>query len=190
VAIDAWTSAAGVSAGPVFRPVNRGDKVQGAALSEKVVWQLLRGYAATAGMPGIAPHDLRRSCATCAYMSRVVVGCLLAAAGCAAELPADVRDAVARLEQDSPLVALPGRMLVSYAEAVIDGLGQLHRIDGARPVYRAALIRGARHRGISTEEVWQAGGDALHDRAKERHSTEHRGAEGESDGRGDSPKGQ
>jgi hypothetical protein len=51
VAMDAWTSAAGVSAGPVFRPVNRGDQPQGAALSEKVVWQLLQGYAATAGEP-------------------------------------------------------------------------------------------------------------------------------------------
>ena len=31
--------------------------------SPTVVWQLLRGYAAAAGVPGIAPHDLRRSCA-------------------------------------------------------------------------------------------------------------------------------
>jgi site-specific recombinase XerD len=37
VAVDAWTSAAGVCDGPVFRSVNRGDQVQGAALSEKVV---------------------------------------------------------------------------------------------------------------------------------------------------------
>ena len=63
VAIDAWAAAAGI-AGAVFRPVNRGDQVQGTALSEKVVWQLLHGYAAAAGVPGIAPHDLRsRSCA-------------------------------------------------------------------------------------------------------------------------------
>src|SRR6202030_3961652 len=63
VAIDAWTSDAGVMGGPVFRPVNRGDVVQGVALSEKVVWQLLQGYAAAAGVPGIAPHDCRRTCA-------------------------------------------------------------------------------------------------------------------------------
>ena len=63
VAIDAWTSAAGVCVGPVFRPVNRGNEVQGSPLSEKVVWQLLQGYASTAGVPGIAPHDLRRTCA-------------------------------------------------------------------------------------------------------------------------------
>src|SRR6202161_3378756 len=40
VAIDAWTGPAGVVDGYVFRPVNRGDQVQGDVLSEKVVWQL------------------------------------------------------------------------------------------------------------------------------------------------------
>jgi site-specific recombinase XerD len=63
VAIEAWTDAAGVAEGHVFRPVNRADQVQGNQLSEKVVWQLLQPYATAAGVPGIAPHDLRRSCA-------------------------------------------------------------------------------------------------------------------------------
>jgi site-specific recombinase XerD len=63
VTIDAWTSAAGVTEGSVFRPVNRGDRVYGEALNEKVVWQLLQGYATDAGVPGTAPHDLRRTCA-------------------------------------------------------------------------------------------------------------------------------
>jgi integrase len=71
VAIDAWTSAAGIADGHVFRPVHRGDQVQGAALSEKVVWQLLQGYAAAVGSAGIAPHDLRR---TCAKMCRAAGG--------------------------------------------------------------------------------------------------------------------
>ena len=31
--------------------------------SEKVVWQLIRPYAEAAGVPGIAPHDCRRTCA-------------------------------------------------------------------------------------------------------------------------------
>ena len=60
VAIDAWTSAAGLAEGRVFRPVNRGDNVQGEAMSEKVVWQMLQQYATDAGVPGIAPHDCRR----------------------------------------------------------------------------------------------------------------------------------
>ena len=63
VAIDAWASAAGVADGRVFRPVNRADAAQRAALSEKVVWQLIKPYAEAAGVPGIAPHDMRRTCA-------------------------------------------------------------------------------------------------------------------------------
>ena len=63
VAIDSWTLAAGVVAGHVLRRVNRADQAQGERMSEKVVWQLLRPYATAAGVPGIAPHDLRRSCA-------------------------------------------------------------------------------------------------------------------------------
>ena len=63
VAIDAWTVPAGVTDGYVFRAVNRGGQVQDAVLSEKVVWQMLRPYAAAAGVPGIAPHDCRRTAA-------------------------------------------------------------------------------------------------------------------------------
>ncbi|MCU1300683.1 MAG: integrase family protein [Candidatus Sulfotelmatobacter sp.] len=57
--IDAWTSAAEVTEGHLFRPVHRGDQVCGQRMSEKVVWQLLRPYAVAAGVPGIAPHNLR-----------------------------------------------------------------------------------------------------------------------------------
>jgi len=63
VAIEAWTGAARINHGHVFRPVNRGGQAHAIALSEKVVWQLLQRYAAAAGVPGIAPHDLRRTCA-------------------------------------------------------------------------------------------------------------------------------
>jgi site-specific recombinase XerD len=63
VAIDAWTEAAGVAEGHVLRRIARGDQVRAERMSEKVVWQLLQPYAAAAGIPGIAPHDLRRSCA-------------------------------------------------------------------------------------------------------------------------------
>ncbi len=63
VAIDAWASPAGVTAGHVFRSVNRADRVAREGLGEKVVWQLIKPYAETAGIRGIAPHDLRRTCA-------------------------------------------------------------------------------------------------------------------------------
>jgi integrase len=63
VAIDAWTSTAAIESGRVFRPVNRADRAGGEVLSEKVVWQLIKPYAEATGVPGIAPHDLRRTCA-------------------------------------------------------------------------------------------------------------------------------
>jgi site-specific recombinase XerD len=63
VAIDAWTARADVVSGFVFRPVNRADRVTGEQLGEKVVWQMLQAYAVAVGVPGIAPHDLRRTCA-------------------------------------------------------------------------------------------------------------------------------
>ena len=59
-AIDAWTTAAGIGAGYLFRPVNRGDQVCGDRLSEIVVWQMLKAYVAEIGIPNLAPHDLRR----------------------------------------------------------------------------------------------------------------------------------
>jgi integrase len=62
-AIDAWTTEAGVTEGYLFRPVNRGDQVCGERMSEKVVWQMLKTYIAGAGLPDIAPHDLRRTTA-------------------------------------------------------------------------------------------------------------------------------
>ena len=63
VAIDAWTIPSGVADGQVLRSVNRAHGVTGERLGEKVVWQLIKPYAEEAGVPGIAPHDLRRTCA-------------------------------------------------------------------------------------------------------------------------------
>jgi integrase len=63
VAIDAWTSAVGLADGYLFRAVNRADRIQGERLGEKVVWQMLQKYAGSIGLPGIAPHDARRTCA-------------------------------------------------------------------------------------------------------------------------------
>ena len=69
VAIDAWTSTAGVAEGYIFRPVNRADRVGGERLGEKVVWQMLRQYAQAVGIPGIAPHDARRTCAKLCHVA-------------------------------------------------------------------------------------------------------------------------
>jgi site-specific recombinase XerD len=60
MAIDAWTSTSGVTVDHVFRSVNRRGCVTGERLGEKVVWQMLKKYSAEVGVPGVAPHDLRR----------------------------------------------------------------------------------------------------------------------------------
>src|SRR5215831_13499348 len=63
IAIDAWTTPAGIADGHVFRPVVRSDHVVGDRLGEKVVWQMLREYAVEIGIPGLAPRDMRTTCA-------------------------------------------------------------------------------------------------------------------------------
>ncbi len=63
VAVDVWISRAPIAAGFVFRPVNRTGQCCGDRLSDKVIWQMLRRYADDADVPGIAPHDMRRTCA-------------------------------------------------------------------------------------------------------------------------------
>jgi site-specific recombinase XerD len=60
VSIDAWTIAAGIENGRIWRSINRGGRVWGAGLTEKVVWYVVERYAAVAGISNIAPHDLRR----------------------------------------------------------------------------------------------------------------------------------
>jgi len=63
VAVDAWTRAADLTGGFIFRTIKRRDRIQGDCLSEKAVWQMLKEYADEAGVSGIAPHDCRRTCA-------------------------------------------------------------------------------------------------------------------------------
>ena len=43
-----WSSAAALADGHLFRPVNRGEKVQGEAMSENVVWLMLQQFATDA----------------------------------------------------------------------------------------------------------------------------------------------
>ena len=60
-AIDEWTLAAGIQSGRGFRPINRGGRLTHEFLTEKSVWSVVRKYALGAGLPNVAPHDLRRS---------------------------------------------------------------------------------------------------------------------------------
>jgi site-specific recombinase XerD len=62
-AVDAWTSAVGITEGCVFRAINKAGRVWGNRMSPKVVWDVVRAAAARAGIEKLAPHDRRRTCA-------------------------------------------------------------------------------------------------------------------------------
>jgi integrase/recombinase XerD len=55
--------ATGIDSGRVWRSINRGGRVWGEGLTEKVVWQVVGQYATVAGLANIGPHDLRRTSA-------------------------------------------------------------------------------------------------------------------------------
>jgi integrase len=70
VAIDEWSSASGINTGPVFRPVNKGDRVTDGSLTGSCIRLALRKYTARLGFANLAPHDLRRTYARLAHKGR------------------------------------------------------------------------------------------------------------------------
>ena len=67
--IDLWTTEAGITAGRLFRCVCRAGKPWGDGVTERVVWHVVKQYARKLGLPLVAPHDLRRSCAKLCHRS-------------------------------------------------------------------------------------------------------------------------
>ena len=63
VAIDAWTAAAGLSQGPLFRRVRRREYPgkTPAALSERMIWHIVMKYARRQAGPARSPEDLRQA---------------------------------------------------------------------------------------------------------------------------------
>ena len=55
--------AAAITAGPLFRSVNKGDAVSAHGFTENAVWGIVREYAGDLELGNLAPHDLRRTCA-------------------------------------------------------------------------------------------------------------------------------
>lgn len=62
-AVDAWAGAAELDTGKVLRCVCRAGKRCGDGVTERLVWHVVKQYAAELGLRSVAPHDLRRSCA-------------------------------------------------------------------------------------------------------------------------------
>jgi integrase len=67
--VDAWTAAADISNGAVFRAINKAGHVWGDGMSPKVLWDVVRAAAARAGIDKLAPHDLRRTCARLCHLA-------------------------------------------------------------------------------------------------------------------------
>ena len=67
--VDAWTAAAAITRGPVFRAINKAGRVWGDGMSPKVLWDVVRAAAARAGIDKLAPHDLRRTCARLCHLA-------------------------------------------------------------------------------------------------------------------------
>jgi integrase len=61
--LDEWTTSAGINTGSLFRRVSSAGRVWGEAVTEKLVWDVVKEFAAKIGFSKLAPHDLRRSCA-------------------------------------------------------------------------------------------------------------------------------
>ena len=67
--IDEWVTAAGISRGKLFRCVCRAGKTWGDVMTDRVIWHIVKNYATKLGLPQLAPHDLRRSCARLCHVA-------------------------------------------------------------------------------------------------------------------------
>jgi integrase len=66
VHVDAWVEAAGLTSGPLFRNMRKGGVVLDTPLADNAIWELVKTYSQQAfpeKKGGVAPHDLRRTCA-------------------------------------------------------------------------------------------------------------------------------
>ena len=61
--VDSWTLRAGIIAGPLLRSINKAGRIWGHGFTPKVIWAIVKASAKRCGLPTIAPHDLRRTCA-------------------------------------------------------------------------------------------------------------------------------
>ena len=65
--VDAWSYAAQLEEGFVFRRVNKGGNLMGEGVTEQAIYNIVVGYAEKLANQGIAPHDLRRTFAKLAH---------------------------------------------------------------------------------------------------------------------------
>jgi hypothetical protein len=59
-AVDRWTLAASINAGPLLRSINKAGKIWGDGFTPRGIWAIVKVNAKSCGLPTVAPHDLRR----------------------------------------------------------------------------------------------------------------------------------
>jgi integrase len=62
-AVDRWLTAASIREGPIFRANNQARRIAKRGFSPKVIWGVVKSGCSKCGLDGVAPHDLRRTCA-------------------------------------------------------------------------------------------------------------------------------
>ena len=63
--LDDWTKTAGIDAGKLFRRVSSAGRAWGVAVTEKVVWHVVKEFAARTGVKKLAPSNLRSAAPRC-----------------------------------------------------------------------------------------------------------------------------
>jgi site-specific recombinase XerD len=72
VALTSWLERAHITSGPIFRAVNRGDRMtSSAAMTPQGVRDVVKQYVCRLGLGAVAPHDLRRTFAKEAHRNGV-----------------------------------------------------------------------------------------------------------------------
>ncbi len=69
IAIDQWVTAAEIKEGTISRRISKEGKVWGPGITSKAVWHVVKTAAKRSGIPNLAPHDLRRTCARLCHLA-------------------------------------------------------------------------------------------------------------------------
>ena len=67
--VDAWTTAACLVRGRLFRAISKAGRIWGDGMTPKVVWEVVKSAAARADIGKLAPHDLRRTCVRLCHLA-------------------------------------------------------------------------------------------------------------------------
>jgi site-specific recombinase XerD len=102
VAVDAWTLAAGLSSGRVFRPINKAQRLTREEIRPETILKLVAEYGRQIGVPKLAPHDLRRTYAKLAHKGHAALEQIQLSLGHATTLTTERYLGVKQDLQDAP----------------------------------------------------------------------------------------